>query len=427
MRRNVLFNTAGSLLFYICQAAITLLVTALAGAEANGLLATGMTIANVCLSAASYGMRTFQVSDLSGKYTDRSYLFSRYITLTAAGLGCLVFSFVNSYSAEQRWVIFLYTGYRLIESWSDVWHGYLQKAERIDIVGISFGVRGIVTALSVTLGLLLTKDLVLTLAVLFALNAAYVLVVDIPLARRRADFKRTGGAGVKTLLVECLPLAVYAFLNTTIASVPRYYCERILGSVKLGYFNNVFLPVMILQVAVIYLFVPFITTFARLWTDRNGKGFYKGLRLLGAALVALWIVGTIGVALLARLVGQAAAIFGGCDVEIVEAHHNRKADAPSGTALLLADAVKARRPDAAYVFGRAGHHPRQPNEIGIHSLRMGNVVGEHEVIFATDNQTITLKHQAHDRALFAEGALAAADFLQGQPAGLYHMEDLLGP
>ena len=120
---------------------------------------------------------------------------------------------------------------------------------------------------------------------------------------------------------------------------------------------------------------------------------------------------SIGVALLARLVGQAAAIFGGCDVEIVEAHHTRKADAPSGTALLLADAVKAR----------------QPNEIGIHSLRMGNVVGEHEVIFATDNQTITLKHQAHDRALFAEGALAAADFLQGQPAGLYHMEDLLGP
>ena len=172
MRRNVLFNTAGSLLFYICQAAITLLVTALAGAEANGLLATGMTIANVCLSAASYGMRTFQVSDLSGKYTDRSYLFSRYITLTAAGVGCLVFSFINSYSAQQRWVIFLYTGYRLIESWSDVWHGYLQKAERIDIVGISFGVRGIVTALSVTLGLLLTRDLVLTLAILFALNAA---------------------------------------------------------------------------------------------------------------------------------------------------------------------------------------------------------------------------------------------------------------
>ena len=300
MQRNVLFNTVGSLLFYLCQAAITLLVTALAGAEANGLLATAMTISNVCLSAASYGMRTFQVSDLSGKYTDRTYLFSRYITLTAAGLGCLAFSFVNSYSVQQRWVIFLYTGYRLIESWSDVWHGYLQKAERIDIVGISFGARGILTALCVTVGLVLTKDLIPTLTVLLALNAAYVLAVDIPLARRRADFKRTGGAGVNALLVECLPLAVYAFLNTTIASVPRYHCERILGSVKLGYFNNVFLPVMILQVAVIYLFVPFITTFARLWADRDRQGFFKGLRLLGAALLALWAAGAVGVALLGR-------------------------------------------------------------------------------------------------------------------------------
>mgnify|MGYP005954907491 CR=1 FL=1 len=136
---------------------------------------------------------------------------------------------------------------------------------------------------------------------------------------------------------------------------------------------------------------------------------------------------SVGVALLARLVRQAAAIFGGCDVEIVEAHHNRKADAPSGTALMLADAVKEKRPDADYVFGRSGHHKRQPNEIGIHSLRMGNVVGEHEVIFATDNQTISLKHQAHDRALFAEGALAAADFITKQPAGFYHMDDLLGP
>ena len=135
---------------------------------------------------------------------------------------------------------------------------------------------------------------------------------------------------------------------------------------------------------------------------------------------------SVGVALLARLVRQVAGVFGGADVEIIEAHHNRKADAPSGTALMLADAVKSRRTDAEYVFGRSGQHRRQPNEIGIHAIRMGNVVGEHEVIFATDSQTITLKHQAHDRALFAEGALAAARFLLDRPAGLYHMDDLLG-
>ncbi len=135
---------------------------------------------------------------------------------------------------------------------------------------------------------------------------------------------------------------------------------------------------------------------------------------------------SVGVALLARLVKQAAAVFGDADVEIVETHHNRKADAPSGTALMLADAVKSQRPDSDYVFGRSGQHKRQPNEIGIHALRVGNVVGEHEVIFGTDSQTITLKHQAHDRALFAEGALTAARFVLEQEPGFYHMDDLLG-
>ncbi|HIZ31034.1 MAG TPA: hypothetical protein H9813_07400 [Candidatus Fournierella merdipullorum] len=300
LRKNLLFNTAGSLLFYLCQAALNLLVTALAGVTANGMLATAMTIANVCLSVASFGMRTFQVSDLAGKYADRTYLLSRYVTLTAAGAGCLVFAFVNSYSAEQRWVIALYTAYRLIESWSDVWHGYLQKAERLDVVGISFGVRGLVTAGTVTLGLVLTGNLVLTLAALFALNAVYVLAVDLPLARGHADLANKSGGSVWALLAECAPLAVYAALNTAIPSVPRYFCERVLGTEKMSYFNNVFLPVLILQVAVIYLFVPFITTFARLWNQKDRVGFFRGLVMLAAALAAMWAAGAAGVALLGR-------------------------------------------------------------------------------------------------------------------------------
>jgi 4-hydroxy-tetrahydrodipicolinate reductase len=135
---------------------------------------------------------------------------------------------------------------------------------------------------------------------------------------------------------------------------------------------------------------------------------------------------SVGVALLARLVKQTAALFNGSDAEIVEIHHNRKADAPSGTALFLADAVKSERPNAVYVCGREGNRKRAPNEIGIHSLRLGNAAGEHEVIFSTDSQTISLKHQALDRAVFAEGAAAAAYFIVGKPKGLYGMEDLIG-
>ena len=300
LKKNLIFNTAGSLLFYVCQASINLLVVALAGVEANGLLATAMTIANVALSAASYGMRTFQVSDLSGKYSDRTYLHSRYITVAAAFVGCMAFAFMNSYTAEQRWVIALFTLYRLVESWSDVWHGFLQKAERMDIVGISFGARGLLTAVCVIGGLLVTHSLVAMLALLVVLNAGYVLLADIPLARRRANLSSNATAGVWPLLAECLPLAAYSFLNTAIGSVPRYYCERILGSVQLNYFANVFLPVMVLQVAVIYLFVPFITAFARMWAERKKSAYYRALRLLAGLLAVLWAVGAAGAALLGK-------------------------------------------------------------------------------------------------------------------------------
>ena len=134
---------------------------------------------------------------------------------------------------------------------------------------------------------------------------------------------------------------------------------------------------------------------------------------------------SLGIALLVELAKTAAKAFPDADIEIVEKHHNRKLDAPSGTALLLANAIKEVRKDAELVCGRSGQAKRQPQEIGIHAIRMGNIIGEHEVIVGTDTQTITLKHEAHSRSLFAEGALVAADYLVGKPAGLYDMKKML--
>ncbi|MBQ4365178.1 MAG: 4-hydroxy-tetrahydrodipicolinate reductase [Clostridia bacterium] len=133
---------------------------------------------------------------------------------------------------------------------------------------------------------------------------------------------------------------------------------------------------------------------------------------------------SLGVALLSCLTKIAAKALPDADIEIVEAHHNQKLDVPSGTALLLADAVKDVRPDAVFNVGRHENGKRQKNEIGIHSLRMGNEVGTHEVIFALGSQVITLKHEAENRALFAEGALAAAAFLLGKAPAIYTMDDI---
>ena len=130
---------------------------------------------------------------------------------------------------------------------------------------------------------------------------------------------------------------------------------------------------------------------------------------------------SLGVALLCELAVKAAATMPDADIEKVETHHNRKLDAPSGTALMIANAIKTVREKAQLVFGREGMAKREKNEIGVHAVRRGNIVGIHEVLVSTDSQTITLKHEAHSRALFAEGAVSAAEFILNKPAGLYNM------
>ena len=134
---------------------------------------------------------------------------------------------------------------------------------------------------------------------------------------------------------------------------------------------------------------------------------------------------SLGVALLIELAKITAKTFPDADIEIIEKHHNRKLDAPSGTALAIANALKTVREKAAFVFGRQGNAKRTENEIGIHAIRMGNIVGEHEVIVGTDTQTISLKHEAHSRSLFAEGAIAAAEFITDKPAGFYDMNRMI--
>ena len=137
---------------------------------------------------------------------------------------------------------------------------------------------------------------------------------------------------------------------------------------------------------------------------------------------------SIGVSLVSELIKKAAAALGAdYDVEIVEKHHNRKLDAPSGTALMLADSVaEADERELQYVYDRhSERRPRSKNEIGIHSVRGGTIVGEHDVIFAGEDEVITISHSAGSRKIFAFGALRAALFISDKSAGMYSMKDTI--
>ena len=136
---------------------------------------------------------------------------------------------------------------------------------------------------------------------------------------------------------------------------------------------------------------------------------------------------SVGVSLICSLVRQAANALFGWDVEIVEKHHNQKADAPSGTAKMLADSVnEGLSQPRLLTYGRTGQSKRSPFEIGIHAIRGGTIIGEHDVIFAGADETVTISHTALSRRIFALGAFRAAVYLIGKPPGTYDMEDMLG-
>lgn len=139
---------------------------------------------------------------------------------------------------------------------------------------------------------------------------------------------------------------------------------------------------------------------------------------------------SLGVNLLLKLVAEAAQTLtaAGFDMEIIEKHHNQKVDAPSGTALALADALNDALDDEYhYQYDRSQQRKkREKTEIGIHSVRGGTIVGEHDVIFAGQDEVVTFSHTAYSKAIFGKGAVEAALFLAGKPAGLYTMKDVIG-
>ena len=146
--------------------------------------------------------------------------------------------------------------------------------------------------------------------------------------------------------------------------------------------------------------------------------------------LVLCTTGLSGINLLIKVLKEISPVLAaaGFDIEILEKHHNRKLDAPSGTALALADAInESLHNEYHYQYDRtAQRQKRDPKEIGIQAMRGGTIVGEHDIMFAGRDEVITLQHTAFSREIFAKGAVEAAKFLAGKPAGMYDMSDVIG-
>lgn len=135
---------------------------------------------------------------------------------------------------------------------------------------------------------------------------------------------------------------------------------------------------------------------------------------------------SLGVNVLIDIAKKASEVLNGFDIEIIEKHHNKKVDSPSGTAKMIAEGIKSILEEKEFVYGRYGNDTkRRKDEIGIHAVRGGTIVGEHEVVFAGVDEIITISHSARSKKVFAKGAVEAAKFLVNKENGLYSMDDLL--
>ncbi|MEG2842616.1 MAG: hypothetical protein RR900_03950, partial [Ruthenibacterium sp.] len=200
---------------------------------------------------------------------------------------------VTPYSAEQILCIFLVLGYRLIESITDVYNAIDQKHGRLDIVGKTYAARGVLSLALFAITLRITVNLPITLALMLLGNLLFFVLYTKPQTKPFYEKSKTEWRTVMALLVECAPLAVYCFLNTSAASIPKIMLELVLGNDALGIYGPVTAPVLLLQVGATYLFTPFITVFSDKYAQRDKKGFARAIGSVLAIILILLPVGLL--------------------------------------------------------------------------------------------------------------------------------------
>lgn len=298
LKSNFIWNTVGNMALYACQWLMSVLVVNLSApstlAANSGLLALAMTASNMYVSMAGYGMRSYQVSDIHHRFCPQSYIRSRLYTCAAALVLCAVFCLANGYTALQLATVMLFLLYRLTESLSDVFHGIAQQAERMDVIGKGCLLRSVGSFAAFLAVLALTQNITVTVAAMAAVAYAVLLGYEIPRCRRLMPACEQAGEGVRKLLLACTPLALYMVFNTIIASAPKLFLQSIMGEETLGIYNPVTSPVLILQTAATYIFVPLITLFTHAYEEKNRKKFCSVTAVVGALMLAMlpagWLV-----------------------------------------------------------------------------------------------------------------------------------------
>lgn len=266
--QNAVFNTLGTVVFCFCQWIISsLLVVHLSSKEdavSNaGILQLAISITNIFFSISTYNIRTYQISDTENKYSYGDYIGTRFVTAVIALVLCVAYVLLCGYSYKSTLCIIFYMIFKLNETFSDVLHGIDQKNYRMDYVGISLAIRGCLMAVVFATMLILTNDMLISIASMAVITLAVVILYDINVTRQFGSVKPNfNRKKITNLLTTCFPTVVALVSFTATASVPRQALEKALGEEALGFYGTIATPLMVVQVMATSIFNPMLTELA---------------------------------------------------------------------------------------------------------------------------------------------------------------------
>lgn len=327
IQKNMLFNTVGSMVYYFCQWLLSIVIVRISGYEAAGVFGIATTLTASPAILALFNVRNYQVSDLRGQYTTKTYIQSRHYTNLLAYVVCMGMVLVGGYSWEKAAVVLVFMLYKLAEGTADVYYGVEQRWGRLDYAGISLSLRGLLTIVPFVILQKLSNNLLLSLGVVAICSYAVVLIYDriqvkrllasvaagqgevqITAGQGEAQFKvgqeeaqiKQGQKEIFGLLITCIPLAFVAFLNNLAFNYPKIVLESHHGSEIMGYFTSITSPALVVQLAANTIFAPLVTPLTDAFLRRDKKAFDKMIRNFILFMAALSAVVLAGSALLGR-------------------------------------------------------------------------------------------------------------------------------
>lgn len=325
VQQNMLFNTVGSLIYYVCQWLISVIIVRVSGFGDAGLLSLAMSATAAPAIVGLFNVRSYQVSDMDGQYTDREYMRSRVYTNVLSVVACLLVVLYYGYSLDKAIIIMSFMGFKVVEGMADVYYGIDQKNERMDYAGISLTIRGIGSvviffAAFIIVGnvsLIMMSDtqpisdtMFVTVRLLISIVAMSLFSLGVVLFYDRRKVKRyveetpidkaVMRKQVKSLLITCFPLAVVAFLNNMSLTIPKLYLEQFFGEKVMGIYSSVASPTIVIQLAATTLFAPLIPPLTVEFNNGNKKNFLSGLKKFALLIGAITIAALIGSKLLAH-------------------------------------------------------------------------------------------------------------------------------